>query len=596
MLSYPDDAVRPASSRSNRTPRTEDELEEDANTEHFPQPIEPFTEQIPPIKVLGEGTFGQVLKYVVKSEPIAVKMSKIRDTLDHNSLNDVSILKTLNHPNVIKILNAGWHDNIMYIVMPCADATLEDVLNNWDRLQYSHIDPKELTVMLTTAVAYIHSRDIMHRDIKPANVLFFERRPSHYTVKLADFGGSCAMVCVKDIMLGSITTTLEYQSPEILYGDNSYRQEVDVWALACTIYSIYTRTILFPFEYGDQMVSIFVKLGAPPKEAYAGLPKSRYYQSFSVVTPDEVLTEIDNADLRDLLLSMLRYTERITAATAIITHPFFADHRPPENYYPMACHEVLEKRAFPYGPVDCGRAMGLLKNMLLHMSHTMNNSYRIYIFTVDVLHTLCGQPISNPDYFTYTQGCVQPTKLLGVAAFFLAGVYIDPLLAPHESDIITYMSKHKIPCNFTVVDIQTCARDIITHLSFDLMRTTSYDFYFDLAEHYPDINNHHAMDMLKLLSLSSMFDQRISNKLAALFILCLQTRLQHMKMLTAHRVPELSELYHDFIRELEQSYRSNVLFGLVPTAEYPIMVSVPSVSTFSWTRLFTDLKLVMRKK
>jgi tetratricopeptide (TPR) repeat protein len=98
------------------------------------------------------------------------------------------LLARLDHPNIIRILNAGSADGLPYLVMEwVAGETL------WSRIKRGTLLSREAALIgrdLTRALEALHLLGIVHRDIKPENVLLAPgpAPADSCTPKLIDFG------------------------------------------------------------------------------------------------------------------------------------------------------------------------------------------------------------------------------------------------------------------------------------------------------------------------------------------------------------------------------------------------------------------------
>ena len=84
-------------------------------------------------------------------------------------------------PNVMPILDSGESDGYWVLVMPRAEKSLRDYLN-----ETSGLSTNEAISVLTNiaeALVAVEARDVVHRDIKPENILLLDGR-----WHVADFG------------------------------------------------------------------------------------------------------------------------------------------------------------------------------------------------------------------------------------------------------------------------------------------------------------------------------------------------------------------------------------------------------------------------
>ena len=85
-------------------------------------------------------------------------------------LNEVDILKTLDHPNVLKIFEYFEDDRYYYIVMEhCREGDLFDSLEKAGK--YDEETAAKIMAQVFSGLSYIHNKNVIHRAIKLENIL-----------------------------------------------------------------------------------------------------------------------------------------------------------------------------------------------------------------------------------------------------------------------------------------------------------------------------------------------------------------------------------------------------------------------------------------
>ncbi len=123
------------------------------------------------------------MMYAMKS----IHLSRVTDQRFLQELkNEVAILRDLDHPHIVKAIETFEHRNQLFIIMElCYGGDL------YSRDPYTEEHAARITNSILSAIAYMHSKNILHRDLKYENVLFSNPSP-HAEVKLIDFGLSAA--------------------------------------------------------------------------------------------------------------------------------------------------------------------------------------------------------------------------------------------------------------------------------------------------------------------------------------------------------------------------------------------------------------------
>ena len=172
-------------------------------------------------KLLGEGSFGKV--HLTRKEGDSKKYATKeldREEIDSSEakkylINEIRILQSLNHPNIVKFVDIKKTKKHYYIMMEfCNGGELSKNLEKY-MIKNGTAFPEELVQhfmrQIIDAFKYIHGKKIIHRDVKLDNILLnFDNEEDKKNfnlmkaqVKIIDFGFSCIYNDIKKSILGS---------------------------------------------------------------------------------------------------------------------------------------------------------------------------------------------------------------------------------------------------------------------------------------------------------------------------------------------------------------------------------------------------------
>jgi len=185
----------------------------------------------------------------------------------HDSVREARILASCEHRHVISLLDSFRQAGGRFVlVLPFIPYDLADLL------QKGRLTSKQLTSTmqdLFSALAYLHSHGIIHRDVKPSNILMGSVNGPAY---LADLGIAWSpRDAASERPNEKITDvgTTSYRAPELLFGNTSYNESLDLWAAGCVVAEAMSKPHKTLFESGDLgselalIQSIFRTLGTP---------------------------------------------------------------------------------------------------------------------------------------------------------------------------------------------------------------------------------------------------------------------------------------------------------------------------------------------
>ena len=196
-------------------------------------------------------------EYVYKSVNVIALKEKERDTL----LNEIKVLKKINHQNVIEIKNSQYSKDKKFlniITEYAEDGTLQEKYEEQKKKNqyFDETDLLDWFIQILLALQYIHEKQILHRDIKPSSIFLMKDM-----AKLGNFGVSKVLSPTIKSAKTKVTTP-KYLAPEVKKNRN-YTYEADIWALGVTFYQLIILD--YPFE-GSSLLEIQANIAEGKKK------------------------------------------------------------------------------------------------------------------------------------------------------------------------------------------------------------------------------------------------------------------------------------------------------------------------------------------
>ena len=252
-------------------------------------------------ELIGIGGMADVYKAVdiMEDRTVAVKILKNEYSENEEFLrrfrNESKAIAVLSHPNIVKIYDVGFSDEIQYIVMEYIDGiTLKEFIEQQGVLRWK--DAIHFITQVLRALQHAHDRGIVHRDIKPQNIMLF----SDGTIKVMDFGiarfSRSDGKTLSDKTIGSV----HYISPEQARGDIT-DEKSDIYSVGVMLYEMLTGKKPFDAENPVAVALMHMQeVAKNPREIISTIPEpleeivyhamernpSRRYQSASEMMKD----------------------------------------------------------------------------------------------------------------------------------------------------------------------------------------------------------------------------------------------------------------------------------------------------------------------
>ena len=191
------------------------------------------------LETIDHGAFGTVLHVLdlASNEDMAVKVINKNSLSSINKMKEeISILRKLNHPNIVKFFGYTETNNQLLIKM---EYIKFGTLKFWIK-QKEKISEEESSIILSkvlSAIEYLHSKQITHRDIKPENIMLSKKNDLE-SIKIIDFGLSTQSYEL--LINNDYCGTYIYMAPELIE-KKLYFSSVDIWSIGILMYILLNK-------------------------------------------------------------------------------------------------------------------------------------------------------------------------------------------------------------------------------------------------------------------------------------------------------------------------------------------------------------------
>ena len=233
-------------------------------------------EDITLLKCLGKGSFGEVFLSTKRGRSQYFATKKMdRKQADQPGVkkyfeNEIKILSSLNHPNIVKLEEVKATKDYYYIVMEYINGgSLTDCLKKYQKKTgkaFPESIVQYLMLQIVDAIKYIHVRHIIHRDLKLDNIMVsFDNENDKNNlnmmrakVKIIDFGFAINM---KGNLASTALGSPINMDPAILQKFSKktnrqlgYDEKSDIWSLGTVCYELLIGQSVFNADTMNELV------------------------------------------------------------------------------------------------------------------------------------------------------------------------------------------------------------------------------------------------------------------------------------------------------------------------------------------------------
>ena len=277
------------------------------------------------VKFLGEGSYASVycVENKITGAQRAMKIINKNENYsaedDKEILNEINILRTLDHPNILKIFEFYSSKESYSLVTELCN--LGELFNEIvDNGPFNENYSAYVMFQIFSAINYCHGMKIVHRDLKPENILIVARNENGLPqVKVADFGTS--KMFEKGVVQKKLVGSSYYIAPEVL--KKHYDEKCDIWSCGVIMYILLSGRPPFPGD-SDKEIMDKVALGKYDLEE----------------SPFDQLSNSGKDLIKKLLVKDPK--KRISASDAL-NHPWFKENKSKELFNKIKDQSILKK-------------------------------------------------------------------------------------------------------------------------------------------------------------------------------------------------------------------------------------------------------------
>ncbi|PNY23161.1 Serine/threonine-protein kinase prp4 [Tolypocladium capitatum] len=217
--------------------------------------------------VLGQGMYARVARALDSKtkEVVAVKLMRKNDAMKKGGYTEIDILKKLNAADmedkkyIVRFHTHFLHRGFLCMVFEGLDMNLREVLRKFGKdVGINLTATRRFAEQIFIGLQHMRENHIIHADLKPDNILINSTRTA---VKICDLGTAINLddAASQQEQLTPYLVSRFYRAPEIVLG-MPYGYPIDVWAIGCTLFELFTGKILFQGRNNNQMLKAMMQI------------------------------------------------------------------------------------------------------------------------------------------------------------------------------------------------------------------------------------------------------------------------------------------------------------------------------------------------
>ncbi|KAF4738638.1 Serine/threonine-protein kinase PRP4 [Perkinsus olseni] len=218
---------------------------------------------------VGKGVFSNVVKCkdTQSLQDVAIKVIRRNDMMRKAAEKEVRILTKLNdaadetmakdksgrdRSHIVRLLRTFNYQGHLCLVFESLWSNLREAMKKYARPGERGLNPKAVwsySRQLLLGLKHMKSCKVIHADIKPDNILISK---NHGHLKICDLGSACEIHEAQEMV--EYLVSRFYRAPEIMLGYHKYDYAIDMWAIGCTLFELWTGKILFQGRNNNDML------------------------------------------------------------------------------------------------------------------------------------------------------------------------------------------------------------------------------------------------------------------------------------------------------------------------------------------------------